>query len=296
MKIWDIEPKSNIILKITVNGQYIDLPTVAYKQESDGIICDAIRINDRVVSISSPNISVELMYIRKQKSPVVWKGVICESVILESKTYYKIMSKDEGAEKNRREAYRLFLGCHGVAQIGTNRKAIDVMVKDVSDTGFAFITGQDIESVEGTPVRLVFFDSDNQFSLMGLVVRKVPIEDSGYIYGCRLSVDNIKLSRFIAAKQRNGLSKNKDDKEILGKVGSREVSASDDKPKYDSNIKYAKKVKNNELELDPDIYEEIKKQYRNKANYIKPGERALDTVEREERRVAFRKTNEGKRF
>ena len=62
MKLWEIEPKSNIILKVTINGQYIDLPTVCYAQESDGIVCEAIRVEGKAVSLDSIGISIEILF------------------------------------------------------------------------------------------------------------------------------------------------------------------------------------------------------------------------------------------
>lgn len=290
MKIWEIEPESNIILKITINGQYIDLPTIARKQDSDGIICDAIRLNGKVVSISSPNISVELMYIRKNKSPVVWKGVACDNITLESKIFYKIRSKDEGAEKNRREAFRLFLGCQGVAQVGTNKKAINVTVKDVSETGFSFITNQDMESVEGTPVRLVFYDMENQFSLMGLVVRKVSIDEESYIYGCKLSVHNSKLSHYIVDRQRNDISKSKEDAGgVIKGAGILKSAEQQQQPQEKKKSKDASGI-------DPELYNELKKHYKTKGSSTSIHERAIDSVEKDERREVFKKSSVGKRF
>ncbi len=291
MKIWEIEPESNIILKITINGQYIDLPTIARRQESDGIVCDAIRLNGKVVSISSPNISVELMYIRSNKSPVVWKGVACDNITHESRIFYKIRSRDEGAEKNRREAFRLFLGCQGVAQVGTNKKAINVTVKDVSETGFSFITNQDMESVEGTPVRLVFYDMENQFSLMGLVVRKVSVDEESYIYGCKLSVHNSKLSRYIVDKQRNDISKSKDDTSGVIKGAGILNSAVPEQQQLQE-----KKKSKDAAGIDPELYNVLKEHYKTKGSGISIHERAIDSVEKEERREVFRKSNVGKRF
>ena len=40
----------------------------------------------------------------------------------------------------------------GVAQLGLNRKAIDVIVKDVSENGFSFISVDDIQDVLSLPV------------------------------------------------------------------------------------------------------------------------------------------------
>ena len=195
MKLWEIEPKSNIILKVTINGQYIDLPTVCYSQESDGIVCEAIRVEGKAVSLDSIGISIEIMFIRPEKSPVLWRGVVCDAIYIDSKMFYKLKCKEEGIEKNRREAFRVYIGVTGVAQLGLNRKAIDVIVKDVSENGFSFISVDDIQDVLSLPVRLVYTDLDINFSLMGIVVRNVKIDEKKFLYGCKLSVENSRLGQ-----------------------------------------------------------------------------------------------------
>lgn len=296
MKIWNIEPKSNIILKITVNGQFVDLPTIAVKQDSDGIICEAIRVNGKVVSLKGEGVTIELMYIRSDNSPIVWKGVACDYVTMDTKVYYKIMSDFEGAEKNRREAFRLYLGCKGVAQVGINKKALDVVVKDISDNGFAFIAGninaesdeehdgqdatpdatsQEASSSVGKPVRLVFTDDEIQFALMGIVVRVLKVDESNYLYGCRLSIMNNRLSKYITEKQRVQISKQKE-----------ETNPSSKK----QEPIFAGVLKKDNTEKD-----RTDKPEKSRLSPDDPHKRAIDNVEKDERREVFKKKPEEKR-
>lgn len=297
MKIWNIEPKSNIILKITVNGQFVDLPTIAVKQDSDGIICEAIRVNGKVVSLRNEGVTIELMYIRSDNSPIVWKGVVCEYVTIDTRVYYKLMTGSEGAEKNRREAFRLYLGCKGVAQVGINRKALDVVVKDISDNGFAFIAGNinedsdethngqeatpaDTESQEasasvGKPVRLVFTDDEIQFSLMGIVVRVLKLDESNYLYGCRLSIMNNRLSKYITEKQRVQISKKKEETTPAAKKQEPIFAGVIKRDNADTD----KADKHEKSRLSPDD----------------PHKRAIDNVEKDERREVFKKKPEKER-
>ena len=284
MKLWEIEPKSNIILKVSINGQYIDLPTVCYSQESDGIVCEAIRVEGRAVSLDGIGVSIELMFIRPEKSPVFWRGVACEAIYIDSKMFYKLTCKEDGIEKNRREAFRVYIGVTGVAQLGLNRKAMDVIVKDVSENGFSFISEEDIEDVLSLPVRLVYTDLDINFSLMGIVVRKVKIDEKKFLYGCKLSVENSRLGQYIIQKQRQTLSgKNGSmSKELMGQ--NSKGGGLDKKSQLLGNQR-----KNN-------FSGESEKKYSISKAYDDPFKRSLDSVDKSERRKAFRRTADGKRF
>lgn len=60
----------------------------------------------------------------------------CTMITYNQKLHYKVTAFAEGFENNRREAFRLYVGCGGIAQLGLNKSAAKVLVKDVSETGF----------------------------------------------------------------------------------------------------------------------------------------------------------------
>ena len=276
MKIWEIEPKSNIILKVSIKGQHIDLPTVSYSQESDGIVCEAVRVQGKAVSLDGIGVSIEVMFIRTEKSPVLWRGIVCETIYIDSKMFYKITCREDGVEKNRREAFRVFIGVSGVAQLGLNKKAVNVIVKDVSENGFSFISDEDFEDVVNVPVRLVYTDMEINFSLMGIVVRKVKIDEKKNLYGCKLSVENSRLGQYIIQKQRQALS-------AKGGNASRELGSKNSK---DDDL-----VKDNQsrgIQKNRKYDEENEKKYRIVQSYEDMHKRSLDSVDKSERRRTFR--------
>ena len=276
MKIWEIEPKSNIILKVSIKGQHIDLPTVSYSQESDGIVCEAVRVQGKAVSLDGIGVSIEVMFIRTENSPVLWRGIVCETIYIDSKMFYKITCREDGVEKNRREAFRVFIGVSGVAQLGLNKKAVNVIVKDVSENGFSFISDEDFEDVVNVPVRLVYTDMEINFSLMGIVVRKVKIDEKKNLYGCKLSVENSRLGQYIIQKQRQALS-------AKGGNASRELGRKNSK---DDDL-----VKDNQsrgIQKNRKYDEENEKKYRIVQSYEDMHKRSLDSVDKSERRRTFR--------
>ncbi|MGN0328075.1 MAG: PilZ domain-containing protein [Lachnospira sp.] len=223
MLLMELEENNKLIIEINFNGNKYEFPSKVLGKENDYILAEPVRINGKVLGFGKDEkLEVNLVNIRNDKSPMVWKRVSIATVLNKGSTQYKIMCATEGYELNRREAFRLFLGINGVAQIGINKKAVDVIVKDVSETGFSFVSSEDMEA-DGLPVRLVFADMQYKFSLMGIIVRKVVLDENKLLYGCRISVENASLPKYINEKQRQMISINRNNaasrtKEMLEKA------------------------------------------------------------------------------
>lgn len=275
MRLNELQAGDNIIIQVNIVGQFADFPSVVTKLQGNGIFAEAVRISGKVVSFSGENINPDLYYIRQDKPPIVWKNVKCTTVLSNNRTLYNIVAFSEGYESNRREAFRLFVGASGVAQLGINRKALEVILKDVSENGFSFVSTQNMENAINMPVRLVFEDIDKRYSLMGLIVRKVVIDEKKILYGCKLSVENPDIVKYINYKQRQQMSINKNNK------------AYNMKEKLQKSLKEDSKAEKTLAE----------KSAANKGRYKDPtGERKrnIDTVEKDERREVFKDAHMGK--
>ena len=280
MLLQEMPSDNKIIIELSIKGQKFEFPSKVVSQGNNSIFIEPIRINGKVLTFnSSESVAINIVMIRENKSPMVWKGVGVACVHEKSGSFYKITASGEGFEINRRGAFRLFVGISGVAQLGINRKAVDVIVKDVSENGFSFVSSEDIENVINMPVRLVFNDFNKNYSLMGIIVRKVIINETKVLYGCQLSVNNSQLEQYINQKQRQMLSMNRDNsafknKEMLEKA-LKEPERTDNKeqPEEDDKNYKSKSIKNDGTYKD----------------------RAINRVGKTERRDIFREAVSGKK-
>ncbi|MBQ4282830.1 MAG: PilZ domain-containing protein [Lachnospira sp.] len=277
MKLNELEVGDNVILQVNFNDKFADFPSVVVKTDKEGIFIEAVKVNDKVVGFSSANVAIDLYNVRAEKPPMIWKRVACTTVTVGGKVQYYIVASGEGYESNRREAFRLFVGIAGIAQLGVNKKAVDVIVKDVSETGFSFVSEYDMGEIINSPVRLVFEDMDRNYSLMGIVVRKVIIAERKIVYGCKLSVENFELVRYINFKQRQQLQMNKDNAASRMRDQLQQALAEGNIAKANAAAKLAA--------------------YDGKSN-LKPhpnGGRKIDTVnDKSERRDVFKDSHSGK--
>lgn len=210
MQLQEVSENSNLIFELSLNGQKFEFPSKCTGVSGNSIFAEPIKIDGRVLNFKSEvSVTINLVLIRKDKSPIVWKGIGVSVVMVNGKTMYKVIATADGFEMNRRGAFRLFVGISGVAQMGVNKKAVDVIVKDVSETGFAFVSNENIDNIIDVPIRLVFSDLNMNFNLSGICVRKVIIDENKIIYGCQLNRENPMLLRYISEKQRQLLSMNR---------------------------------------------------------------------------------------
>ncbi|MGN0407926.1 MAG: PilZ domain-containing protein [Bacteroides sp.] len=203
MRLSEIQQGEEIKLEVIINNTpYEFKSSVIGNADGGGIYTVPVRSKDKVVSFSSANVVVNLILTRQGRVPVVWKRVNVETVVYKKHTVYRITSLTLGMEENRRNAFRLTMGIAGVAQLGVNTKAVDVTIKDLSESGFSIISKENIEEPENIVVHLVFSDAGSSFSIFGLIVRKVEYGEDRFLYGCKMNQKVVALSRYINEKQR----------------------------------------------------------------------------------------------
>lgn len=211
MRLSDIEQGGKIVLQVRLGEQMREFTVELKYIKNNALFTDVIRMNSRIVGFSGNGVHTDLLYYKKDALPVIWKAVVCDVVSVDGEELYRIKVNSEGTGHNRRESFRIHIGVGGVAQVGVNKKPLDVLVKDISETGFAFVYNSDLDIEFPHPIRVVFSDMGESFSLIGLIVRKVPIDSSKTVYGCKIAQKSQKISRYINQKQRKQIAMNKSD-------------------------------------------------------------------------------------
>ena len=198
---------SNLILEININNQHLEFESTVITKIGDYILIEPVRVNGKVVNFEIGNVLVDMLLIRRDKKPVAWKRVLLKNVIYKNKTYYKVIPTGDGFEINRRNAFRMYIEVKGVAQVGSNSVPIDVIVNDVSENGFSFVSKVNIEKPLKSTVRLVFVDMNKSINLNGILIRKEKKDQSKYLYGCALNIKNQILNRYLNDKKSEILSR-----------------------------------------------------------------------------------------
>ncbi|MBR1693036.1 MAG: PilZ domain-containing protein [Lachnospiraceae bacterium] len=176
------------------------------------VVVEAIKKNDKVIGFPEKGAVYRVSYMdRESNKPYEWQGVAVKQVAFPSgEKYHVFISEKNMKEINRRESYRLWLGCDGYAQIGLNSKFFPAIIRDISATGIAFILyNKHLQKATyppkiSTTVVLTFTDdtSETQFKLTATIVRIEEMDADRTLYGSKFPQENVRIAKFINDKQR----------------------------------------------------------------------------------------------
>lgn len=172
--------------------------------EGDKLYVTPFEHNGVILNFNSNTIVVSMIAYQEEKTPYLWKIVHIARENIDGVSYHVITSDVVGVKINRRENFRVFIGVDGKATILGKDVPFDVMVKDVSESGFAILVDitSEVKINKNEAVMIDFYDKDvdEKFTLAGRVVR-AEVTEKYVLYGCRLLKDNGLMRRYIANKQ-----------------------------------------------------------------------------------------------
>ena len=180
------------------------------------ILAQAIIKNEKVLSFRGNGITIDLVAALPDDKPVLFKNIFVETLKLGENEYcYNIACAHEGTPYNRREAFRCFVGLPTVMRGGKDMNDHQVIIKDVSATGFALTTGTDVTLEPGQLVHILLEDyieeinHNYSFHLYGIMVRKQELEQGKTVYGFRLNNHVGGLENYLTQKERIRIKKNR---------------------------------------------------------------------------------------
>lgn len=200
MLLDEIPVGTSVEIEVRFGGRSMSFNSEVLFIHNDSVFINPITVNDRTIGF---NDKCRINFIVKIDGKVfLWENVEIRLVRYNSQIYHRIIVHGEGKPYNRREAYRMYIGEDMPVYINTPQgpHLINVLVKDISETGVGFITKEDLDV--DRMIRLKIKDFNQIIVLTGVIVRKeyLPHLDS-YLYGCKFNEKNDKLGRFIARKQ-----------------------------------------------------------------------------------------------
>lgn len=204
MEIKELSTQYKMSITISNGQSQMTLPSVICMVSANKLYVEPFMHNDVILNFNSPNISLSMIAYEDEKAPYIWKSITIEKEVIENKIYHVITSGLSGVRINRRENFRVYVGLDAKATINGGKEKIDVIIKDISETGFAVLVDSAIQAKINTNDALLveFFDpAQEQFmSLLGRIVRGAVLEKY-YLFGCRTLKDGGMSRKYIANKQ-----------------------------------------------------------------------------------------------
>lgn len=208
MRIDEIAKGAAIEIELKYSGKTMNFKSEVTLIKNNSILVTSIMVNEQTIGFSDKYL-VNFLY-KSDGKLFIWEKVSVKLVKFDGGIYHMIELLGEGKPYNRRECFRLYIGEDMPLYVNTSSgpTALSVLVKDISETGAAIITKEEIDI--NRTFRLKFNDSTNNtiIHLSGVIVRKEFLDNlASYLYGCKFNEKNHKLGKFIIQKQADTLKK-----------------------------------------------------------------------------------------
>ncbi len=178
------------------------------------IVADPIYEDEKIITFHGNNITVDVLVALEKDKPQLFKNVkIAPMKKADKSLCYGISSPTESKGINRRENFRCFVGKPTQIKCGISQDIFPAILRDVSVSGFAVVTDNDLELRQNQVIHAMLEDYIDElgesfsFHLYGLIVRIQPLENGKFVYGCRLSTRIGGLENYITKKERIALRK-----------------------------------------------------------------------------------------
>ncbi len=209
MLLQEIDVGSKATILVRIGSQTLAFDTIVQEPAEDGVLTEPIYRNDKLIGFKTKGliITVQICNISDEKVYEFNNVEILNVKTKDGEIHHKMIARNPGKQINRRTAVRVWLGIDGVARVGVNRTAYNVIVKDISVSGISFILHKDMGIDPGEMAHITFNDTDarTKFSLSAIIVRTAEMEDGRVLYGCRLNQESPAIAKYVTDKQREKL-------------------------------------------------------------------------------------------
>lgn len=180
------------------------------------VLAEAILKEDKVLSFKGNGIIVDMVVAIPDEKPILFKNIHVETLKLDKDSFcYNLIAPKDGVAYNRREFFRCFVGLATVLRDGKTQEDHDVIIKDVSQSGFSITCSTELELVPNQLVHVLLEDYIEEiehrysFHLYGIMVRKQELEHGKIVYGFRLNNRVGGLENYLSQKERIRIKKSR---------------------------------------------------------------------------------------
>lgn len=192
-----IEVNSRILLNLTNGNKTMEMGAVIVRHLKDNIALITLDVAPGQI-LKFDNIAINVVYTSPEGIPYIWMN---STIVYYQGQYLLQVKADGGHRHNRRNCYRVGVAHHAKLRI-TGKWEVDVIVRDVSLTGFSITDRyKELPLENGSHALLRYEDIGHVLELEGNVVRIEETEDY-IVYGFVITKSCRDLSSYVNMKQR----------------------------------------------------------------------------------------------
>lgn len=198
MKLSELEEGSKLSLRIMANNKKIQFNAIIKKHVRDNVAIITI-INDSNKALKFDNVRTDMEFSPAGDVPFIWYNV---KVVNYKDDDYALQVFSDGARHNRRGSFRVGVSAPARVKNPSPGMPREVMVRDVSLTGFSVSDRKgELTLAPGDMLTVFWEDFGHMLNLTGRVVRTEE-QEGVTIYGFELCNICKDLSSYISKRQR----------------------------------------------------------------------------------------------
>lgn len=196
----DTQPGDAITITVHSGNKKLSLESKIINIVDESLVVEPFIVNGSMLTFP-PVYDIELLVTHSDQTPYFWQKVSINPIVFHNQNCHVITTKLPGIKFNRRNNFRVYIGENGQL-VDSKGEKYSVIVKDLSNSGFAFCISKDIEVEMQKIVTLSFTDKEHQryFELAGRPIRRYEI-DHYMVYGCIMIKRYVELENYLAQKQ-----------------------------------------------------------------------------------------------
>lgn len=200
----DLQLNHSVELEVNINGKTTTLLSSIEKISNTNVLLSPIFIGGKLVGFP-PEYSVSFIYMEGE-GVYCWKNISIKAIQYQGNVYHCVTLLTEAEVWNRRNAFRISVGeTMELISFGeSGPKTHKVFVKDISETGMAFISNEIGTFFVKHTIRLKLKIFSGQIvQLSAQIVRAQPTKNEGEtLYGCRFLEKSHFLSKHLVRLQQ----------------------------------------------------------------------------------------------
>ncbi len=205
----ELDKGTPIRLNVRSGEHAMEFDSVVRHKPGRQVLIDAVQRDGQTLNVKG--CQVDILLAREDEKPIRWKDCELTCVSYKKEVYYALEGYNIGREFNRRSGYRLSIGEEVTVKIGHGGFDYAAILKDISNSGFAFILDKEVKGAEESFVYTDYTgllgEREVNMPLHGKVVRTMPLPDGRMLYGCVLTQKNVLIGHYINQKQMEQLAK-----------------------------------------------------------------------------------------
>lgn len=209
MRIDQVKAQVSVTIVAQLGKNVIELSSKVAKVYASCVYIEPIKQDDKMLGFGGKGLKVSMIIANpKEGKAYRFSNIKIRNVkTSEGELFHEVTCPTEAKLVNRRGACRVWLGEAGTVSVGLAGKPINVVVKDISVSGIAFICDKDADVHNDDIVRVSFTDStaNTKFTLGAVIVRSEELARSQKLYGCKLKQESNTITKFVNEKQREKL-------------------------------------------------------------------------------------------